>query len=128
MVFWSLGNAKANKAMWFLSQHPGGTMIPSAGPRSCCLLLLLCLLPCPQVRAGAGVSAASFLQDLLQRYGESQTLSLKQLKALLNHLDVGVGHANVSQTPQQRLNLSRVRKGGTPQTLPAGAQNFPAGS
>uniref|UniRef100_A0A674H8I4 Metal cation symporter ZIP14 n=1 Tax=Taeniopygia guttata TaxID=59729 RepID=A0A674H8I4_TAEGU len=80
-------------------------MVPSAGPRSCCLLLLLCLLPCPQVRAG--VSAASFLQDLLQRYGESQTLSLKQLKALLNHLDVGVGHANVSQTPQQRLNLSR---------------------
>uniref|UniRef100_A0A674G7W5 Zinc transporter ZIP14-like n=1 Tax=Taeniopygia guttata TaxID=59729 RepID=A0A674G7W5_TAEGU len=80
-------------------------MVPSAGPRSCCLLLLLCLLPCPQVLAG--VSAASFLQDLLQRYGESQTLSLKQLKALLNHLDVGVGHANVSQTPQQRLNLSR---------------------
>ncbi|NXY39214.1 S39AE protein, partial [Pomatorhinus ruficollis] len=73
-------------------------------------LLLLCLLPCPRVRAGrdnTGVSAASFLQDLLQRYGESQTLSLKQLKALLNRLDVGVGHANVSQTPQQRLNLSR---------------------
>lgn len=85
-------------------------MIPSAGPRSCCLLLLLCLLPCLQVRAGRdnpGVSAASFLQDLLQRYGESQTLSLKQLKALLNRLDVGVGHANISQTPQQRLNLSR---------------------
>ncbi|NXE70838.1 S39AE protein, partial [Calcarius ornatus] len=73
-------------------------------------LLLLCLLPCPRVRAGRdspGVSAASFLQDLLQRYGESQTLSLKQLKALLNRLDVGVGHANGSQTPQQRLNLSR---------------------
>uniref|UniRef100_A0A8C3NHR3 Metal cation symporter ZIP14 n=1 Tax=Geospiza parvula TaxID=87175 RepID=A0A8C3NHR3_GEOPR len=97
-------------AAWFLSQHPRGTMIPSVGPRSCCLLLLLGLLPCPQVRAGRdgpGVSAASFLQDLLQRYGESQTLSLKQLKALLNRLDVGVGHANVSQTPQQRLNLSR---------------------
>lgn len=96
-------------------------MIPSVGPRSCCLLLLLCLLPCPQVRAGRdgpGVSAASFLQDLLQRYGESQTLSLKQLKALLNRLDVGVGHANVSQTPQQRLNLSRVRRG--PPNLPVG--------
>ncbi|XP_071435375.1 metal cation symporter ZIP14 isoform X3 [Pithys albifrons albifrons] len=85
-------------------------MIPSVGPRSCCLFLLLCLLPCPQVwasRDNPGVSAASFLQDLLQRYGESQTLSLKQLKALLNRLDVGVGHANLSQTPQQPLNLSR---------------------
>ncbi|XP_064494079.1 metal cation symporter ZIP14 isoform X3 [Pseudopipra pipra] len=95
---------------WQPPTHPRGTMIPSAGPRSCCLLLLLCLLPCPRVRAGRdspGVSAASFLQDLLQRYGESQTLSLKQLKALLNRLDVGVGHANVSQSPQQRLNLSR---------------------
>ncbi|XP_038016330.1 metal cation symporter ZIP14 isoform X1 [Motacilla alba alba] len=95
---------------WQPPTHPRGTMIPSVGPRRCCLLLLLCLLPCPQVRAGRdgpGVSAASFLQDLLQRYGESQTLSLKQLKALLNRLDVGVGHANVSQTPQQRLNLSR---------------------
>ncbi|XP_051667793.1 metal cation symporter ZIP14 isoform X1 [Manacus candei] len=95
---------------WQPPTHPRGTMIPGVGPRSCCLLLLLCLLPCPRVRAGRdspGVSAASFLQDLLQRYGESQTLSLKQLKALLNRLDVGVGHANVSQSPQQRLNLSR---------------------
>ncbi|OPJ83951.1 zinc transporter ZIP14 isoform A [Patagioenas fasciata monilis] len=88
--------------------HPPNTMTP----RGCCLLLLLCLLPCPRVRAGGdaavpGLSAASFLQDLLQRYGESQTLSLKQLKALLNRLDVGVGHGNASQEPQQRLNLSR---------------------
>lgn len=91
-------------------------MIPSAGPWGCCLLMLLCLLPCPRVWAGRDatgleLSAASFLQDLLQRYGESETLSLKQLKALLNRLDVGVGHANVSQTPQQRTNLSRVRQG-----------------
>lgn len=91
-------------------------MISSAGPRGCCLLVLLCLLPCPRVWAGRdavgpALSAASFLQDLLQRYGESETLSLKQLKALLNRLDVGVGHANISQPPQQRLNLSRVRKG-----------------
>uniref|UniRef100_A0A8C8ABE0 Metal cation symporter ZIP14 n=1 Tax=Otus sunia TaxID=257818 RepID=A0A8C8ABE0_9STRI len=57
--------------------------------------------------AAPALSAASFLQDLLQRYGESETLSLKQLKALLNRLDVGVGHANVSQPPQQRVNLSR---------------------
>lgn len=88
-------------------------MVPSAGPRGRCLLLLLCLLPCPQAWASPGVlgtelSAASFLRDLLQRYGESETLSLKQLKALLNRLDVGVGHANVSQ---QRGNLSRVRQG-----------------
>ena len=91
-------------------------MIPSAGPRGCCLLMLLCLLSCPRVWAGRdavgpGLSAASFLQDLLQRYGESETLSLKQLKALLNRLDVGVGHANISQPPQQRVNLSRVRQG-----------------
>ncbi|KAM9609775.1 metal cation symporter ZIP14 isoform 3-T7 [Morphnus guianensis] len=91
-------------------------MIPSTGPRGCCLLMLLCLLPCPWVWAGrdaAGLelSAASFLQDLLQRYGESETLTLKQLKALLNRLDVGVGHANVSQPLQQRVNLSRVRQG-----------------
>lgn len=124
---WSAGNAKANSSV-VLSQHPRGTMIPSAGPRSCCLLLLLCLLPCPQVRAGRdnpGVSAASFLQDLLQRYGESQTLSLKQLKALLNRLDVGVGHTNVSQTPQQRLNLSRVRRG--PPKPPCGSPKPPCG-
>uniref|UniRef100_A0A8C8AB60 Metal cation symporter ZIP14 n=1 Tax=Otus sunia TaxID=257818 RepID=A0A8C8AB60_9STRI len=85
---------------------------PTAGPRGCCLLVLLCLLPCPRAWAGRdaaapALSAASFLQDLLQRYGESETLSLKQLKALLNRLDVGVGHANVSQPPQQRVNLSR---------------------
>ncbi|KFQ33640.1 Zinc transporter ZIP14, partial [Merops nubicus] len=41
------------------------------------------------------LSAASFLQDLLRRYGESETLTLKQLKALLHRLDVGVGPANL---------------------------------
>uniref|UniRef100_A0A8C4V684 Metal cation symporter ZIP14 n=1 Tax=Falco tinnunculus TaxID=100819 RepID=A0A8C4V684_FALTI len=87
-------------------------MTPSTDSRGCCLLVLLCLLPCPRVWAGRdavgpALSAASFLQDLLQRYGESETLSLKQLKALLNRLDVGVGHANVSQPPQQHVNLSR---------------------
>ncbi|XP_066839528.1 metal cation symporter ZIP14 isoform X4 [Anser cygnoides] len=84
-----------------------------ANLRGCCLLALLCLLPAPRARAGGdaaappALSAASFLQDLLRRYGESETLSLKQLKALLNRLDVGVGHANASQPPQQRANLSR---------------------
>lgn len=88
----------------------------------CCLLALLCLLPPPRALAGGdaaappALSAASFLQDLLRRYGEGETLSLKQLKALLNRLDVGVGHANASHPPQQRANLSRVRKktSGTP--------------
>lgn len=88
----------------------------------CCLLALLCLLPPPWALAGGdaaappALSAASFLQDLLRRYGEGETLSLKQLKALLNRLDVGVGHANASHPPQQRANLSRVRKktSGTP--------------
>ncbi|KAM9175194.1 metal cation symporter ZIP14 isoform 2-T2 [Mergus octosetaceus] len=81
--------------------------------RGCCLLALLCLLPAPRALAGGdaaappALSAASFLQDLLRRYGEGETLSLKQLKALLNRLDVGVGHANASQPPQQRANLSR---------------------
>nr|XP_013817095.1 PREDICTED: zinc transporter ZIP14 [Apteryx mantelli mantelli] len=88
-------------------------MISNAGLQGRCLLTLLCLLPSPWVWAGRDaaappvLSAASFLQDLLQRYSESETLSLKQLKALLNRLDVGVGHANVSQTPQQRANISR---------------------
>uniref|UniRef100_A0A8B9V177 Metal cation symporter ZIP14 n=1 Tax=Anas zonorhyncha TaxID=75864 RepID=A0A8B9V177_9AVES len=81
--------------------------------RGCCLLALLCLLPPPRALAGGdaaappALSAASFLQDLLRRYGEGETLSLKQLKALLNRLDVGVGHANASHPPQQRANLSR---------------------
>ncbi|XP_066839527.1 metal cation symporter ZIP14 isoform X3 [Anser cygnoides] len=89
------------------------TMTRIANLRGCCLLALLCLLPAPRARAGGdaaappALSAASFLQDLLRRYGESETLSLKQLKALLNRLDVGVGHANASQPPQQRANLSR---------------------
>lgn len=114
-VFGAAGDGKADGSAWLLFQHPRDTMIPSVGPWGCCLLLLLCLLPCPRVWAGRdatapGLSAASFLQDLLQRYGESETLSLKQLKALLNRLDVGVGHANVSQGPQQRVNLSRVRQ------------------
>ncbi|KFQ30280.1 Zinc transporter ZIP14, partial [Mesitornis unicolor] len=79
----------------------------------CCLLLLLCLLrgcagrDAGRDAAGPGLSAASFLQDLLQRYGESETLSLRQLKSLLNRLDVGVGHGNASRPPQQRMNLSR---------------------
>lgn len=57
----------------------------------------------------AAVSAASFLQDLMHRYGEGDSLTLQQLKALLNHLDVGVGRHNVTQPLQGPRNLSTVR-------------------
>ncbi|XP_069800710.1 metal cation symporter ZIP14 isoform X2 [Dendropsophus ebraccatus] len=46
------------------------------------------------------LSAASFLQDILQRYGENDTLSLLQLQALLERLEVGRGvreSRNISQ-------------------------------
>lgn len=56
-----------------------------------------------------GISAAVFLQDLLHRYGEGDTLTLQQLKALLNHLDVGVGRDNVTQPVHGQRNLSTVR-------------------
>ncbi|XP_025898081.1 zinc transporter ZIP14 [Nothoprocta perdicaria] len=72
-----------------------------AGGRGCCLLALLCVLRCP--RAAAAPPAAAFLQDVLQRHGDGGTLSLAQLKALLNRLDVGVGRANASRP----ANLSR---------------------
>ncbi|XP_078522432.1 metal cation symporter ZIP14-like isoform X1 [Lissotriton helveticus] len=54
-----------------------------------------------------GITASTFLQDLLHRYGENDTLSLQQLKALLNRLDVGVGRENVSRSEPQRRNLTR---------------------
>lgn len=57
----------------------------------------------------AAISAASFLQDLMHRYGEGDSLTLQQLKALLNHLDVGVGRDNVTQPLQGQRNLSTVR-------------------
>ncbi|XP_057268616.1 metal cation symporter ZIP14 isoform X2 [Pezoporus wallicus] len=87
--------------------------MPRAGRWCRLLLTLLCLLRCP-ARAGAdtagsGLSAASFLRDLLQRYGESGTLSLAQLKALLTRLDVGLGPGNASAP---RGNLSRCLSSG----------------
>lgn len=57
----------------------------------------------------SGISAAFFLQDLLHRYGEGDSLTLQQLKALLNHLDVGVGRDNVTQPVHGQRNLSTVR-------------------
>ncbi|MEE6511535.1 hypothetical protein FKM82_018138 [Ascaphus truei] len=66
------------------------------------LLLPLILLPVT-LAVGASdseLSAASFLQDILQRYGENETLSLPQLHSLLDRLEVGRGAAdsrNLSQ-------------------------------
>ncbi|XP_023570359.1 zinc transporter ZIP14 isoform X3 [Octodon degus] len=75
--------------------------------------LLLALFTCsaaPQELLGSAVqppiSAASFLDDLMQQYGEGGSLTLPQLKALLNHLDVGVGRDNVTQHAQEHRNLS----------------------
>ncbi|KAG8441125.1 hypothetical protein GDO86_006754 [Hymenochirus boettgeri] len=49
---------------------------------------------------GEKLSAASFLQDILQRYGDNETLSLHQLQSLLERLEVGKGSGdphNMSQ-------------------------------
>ncbi|KAG8574155.1 hypothetical protein GDO81_009076 [Engystomops pustulosus] len=73
------------------------------------LLLASVLLGCvpliPQVQGATPassdqLSAASFLQDILERYGENETLSLPQLQTLLERLEVGKGAAasrNISQ-------------------------------
>lgn len=80
----------------------------------CFLLTLLSLwTAAPETHAVStgtpAISAASFLQDLMHRYGEGDSLTLQQLKALLNHLHVGVGQANVTQPLQGQRNLSTVR-------------------
>uniref|UniRef100_A0A8C2T3A7 Metal cation symporter ZIP14 n=1 Tax=Coturnix japonica TaxID=93934 RepID=A0A8C2T3A7_COTJA len=73
------------------------------------MLPLLLLLSMHRVPAGAeepqpALSAASFVQDLLQRYGGGRALSLEQLKLLLTRLDVGLGRSNGSEP---RNNVSR---------------------
>lgn len=80
----------------------------------CFLLTLLSLwtaVPGTQaVSTGTpAISAASFLQDLMHRYGEGDSLTLPQLKDLLDHLSVGVGPANVTQPLQGPRNQSTVR-------------------
>ncbi|XP_012889911.1 PREDICTED: zinc transporter ZIP14 isoform X1 [Dipodomys ordii] len=78
-----------------------------------CFLLALFSLwrPALQVQASSEavplVSAASFLEDLMQRYSKNGSLTLPQLKDLLNHLDVGVGRENVTQPEQGHRNLSK---------------------
>lgn len=63
------------------------------------LLLLSALLPFslmagPTPSTGKELSAASFLQDILQRYGENESLSMPQLQSLLENLEVGKGGGN----------------------------------
>nr|XP_033804054.1 zinc transporter ZIP14 isoform X2 [Geotrypetes seraphini] len=53
------------------------------------------------------ITASSFVQDILHRYGENEALSLQQLKALLNRLDVGVGRRNQSMLERETRNISR---------------------
>ncbi|KAH0623127.1 hypothetical protein JD844_031111 [Phrynosoma platyrhinos] len=85
----------------------------NVGHQRCVLVLQLCLFSssfCVWASKDASlqpsITAASFLQDLFLRYGEHDTLTLQQLKSLLNRLDVGVGRNNISHTEQQHKNLS----------------------
>lgn len=77
-----------------------------------CLLLVLFGIwrTAPQAHAlSAGLpplSATSFLEDLMDRYGKNDSLTLTQLKSLLDHLHVGVGRDNVSQPKEGPRNLS----------------------
>lgn len=87
---------------------------------SCLLLALLAVwTAAPEAHAVSvgtpAISADSFLQNLMHRYGEGDSLTLQQLKALLNRLDVGVGRDNVSQSVPGPRNLSTVRLPGSAQ-------------
>uniref|UniRef100_A0A8D1FEP6 Metal cation symporter ZIP14 n=1 Tax=Sus scrofa TaxID=9823 RepID=A0A8D1FEP6_PIG len=79
-------------------------------PHRFLLTLLSICIAVPEARALStgmpAISAASFLQDLMHRYGEGDSLSLQQLKTLLNRLNVGVSRANISQSVQEQRNLS----------------------
>ncbi|XP_005992633.1 metal cation symporter ZIP14 [Latimeria chalumnae] len=74
------------------------------------LIAIVLLATLPEVSAaieGTLPSASTFLQDLLDRYGENDTLTLYQLKSLLNRVDVGVGSDNGSRTDPNNRNLSK---------------------
>ncbi|XP_042328203.1 metal cation symporter ZIP14 isoform X1 [Sceloporus undulatus] len=88
-------------------------MFWNAGPQRCILVLQLyllgfsfCVRASKDASSQSSITADSFLQDLFLRYGEHDTLTLQQLKSLLNRLDVGVGRNNISHTEQQHKNLS----------------------
>ncbi|OCT86505.1 metal cation symporter ZIP14 [Xenopus laevis] len=74
------------------------------------LLLLSALLPLsltvdPTPSTGKELSAATFLQDILHRYGENESLSMYQLQSLLEHLELGKGGGN-QQNKSQCLSSS----------------------
>lgn len=78
---------------------------------SCLLLVLFGIWgTAPQTRASSAtmppLSATSFLEDLMKRYGENDSLTLPQLKALLKNLDVGVDRDNVTRPKEGHRNLS----------------------
>lgn len=117
--------------VWGCLERGGGEAWPSPGLVLWQVYLVAMKLPCPALhscfllallnmwRAAPGthasavdmraVSAASFLEDLMDRYGEGGSLTLQQLKALLNHLGVGVGRDNITQPGQGHRNRSTVR-------------------
>lgn len=80
-----------------------------------CLLLVLFGIwrTAPPTHASSAglppLSATSFLEDLMSRYGKNDSLTLTQLKSLLDNLHVGVGRDNVSQPKDGPRNLSTVR-------------------
>ncbi|XP_058513511.1 metal cation symporter ZIP14 isoform X2 [Ochotona princeps] len=85
-------------------------LLHSALP-GCFLLILLGLWrAAPEAYAASTatptLSAASFLGDLMHRYGEGDSLTLRQLKTLLNRLDVVMDRDNVSQPVSGPRNLS----------------------
>ncbi|XP_055974978.1 metal cation symporter ZIP14 isoform X1 [Sorex fumeus] len=57
-------------------------------------------------RGTTTLSAASFLHDLMHHYGEGDSLTLQELRKLLDHLNVVVSQANMSQPVQGPRNLS----------------------
>ncbi|XP_015354995.1 metal cation symporter ZIP14 isoform X2 [Marmota marmota marmota] len=85
--------------------------LPSPALRSCFLLTLLNIWrAAPEAHASSmdmqAVSATSFLENLMHRYGEGGSLTLQQLKKLLIHLNVGVDRNNATQPGQGHRNLS----------------------
>ncbi|XP_066570613.1 metal cation symporter ZIP14 isoform X1 [Amia ocellicauda] len=70
------------------------------------LALLLCMLSAGRAGGTEVPSPAEFLQDLLSRYGDNDTLSVPQLRALLGRLDVGLGN-NTTDRRSPKTNISR---------------------
>ncbi|XP_063787869.1 metal cation symporter ZIP14 isoform X2 [Pseudophryne corroboree] len=59
--------------------------------------------------AGSELSAAFFLRDILNKYGENETLSLQQLQSLLERLEAGRGGSephNISQMSVPSVSFS----------------------